>query len=603
VEAVERFWLSLADNVVLLMVMMPLVGSGLVRFLKSSGSEPVYFTGLVNVWLTAGLTVIMVASFRPGQPDASRFSTRMTSSLSWLAEWKRQPDAHEGGSASEQQPQTEADQWHPYGPDIRLSVGVNRYSLWFLVLTVATTLAVFRSISADDPRLISKLSWLLFTESAMLGAFAAQDVILLAMCCQLSTLGLFFLIGQGSDPARREAARRFFRMQTVSGMLILFGLVGTAICHWWMLATVEPGNADLTFSLRRIVASVPRLVFETDAARDLWATVSPWLFISLCSGFVLRLPLPPFHHWWFRVSEHADSRVVAMMAVGYLPLSFYAAVRILVPLFPEHVAQIAPRLFLWGFLSAMFLVVSAVAMNDPRRKMAAAGMAGGCVAFVVALFGEPSGTQGGLLLTVAMSGSLALLHLSVFAVSPGQLAAPAAGVFTDSPPSGTISGDTIRLFDRLPILIGLAGLSAIPLSGSFWGELLILQSIFRRDATAAFWLMVAAFVLAISIRSCWRDFFESPPQRLPAEDSHRSISRQSVVNVMPIILVLAAAAVAPQWIIGPSRTATAEDATARYLIGDESTEETAMSLQEAKRSPGSVLPVTPSLADPVRLGE
>ena len=82
--------------------------------------------------------------------------------------------------------------------------------------------------------------------------------------------------------------------------------------------------------------------------------------------------MPPFHHWWYRVSEHADSRIVAIMAVGYVPFSFYAAARILVPLFPEHVEQIAPRLFLWGFLAALFLSASIVATDNPRRKLIAA---------------------------------------------------------------------------------------------------------------------------------------------------------------------------------------------------------------------------------------
>lgn len=554
-EAVERFWESLAGNVVLLVVVMPLVGAGLVRLMKPSGAEPVYFTGLVNVWLTAGLALVMVARFEPGQPDASEFSTRMTSSLSWLAEWE-QPAAgdvptEQGNSETE----ISAGPWRPVGPDVRLSVGVNRYSLWFLVLTVATTLAAFRSVSADDSRLVSKLSWLLLTESAMLGAFAAQDVILLSMCCQVSTLGLFFLIGQGGDSARREAARRFFRTQTVSGMLILFGLIGASICHWWMAATVEPGSANLTFSLRRIVSAVPRLAFETEAARDLWTSVSPWLFVSLCAGFLLRLPLPPFHHWWYRVSEHADSRIVAMMAVGYLPLSFYAVARILVPLFPEHVSQIAARLFLWTFLAALFLAVSVVAIENRKRKLITAGMVSGCVAFGAAMFGDAASIQGGLLLSISSGGSLALLHLYFVAArdEPG-----------DSQRRASRANDWVR---RLSVMIGLAGVSVIPLSGSFWGEFLILQSVFRRDATSAFWLIVAACLVAISLRHCWRAFLppNSTAEGSDAEGSTLSLADRRVVPLMPIVFVLAAAAAAPQWITGPSRTEDAENGSAAFL--------------------------------------
>ena len=549
-EAVERFWDSLAENVVLLVVVMPLVGAGLVRLMKPSGAEPVYFTGLVNVWLTAVLAVIMVARFEPGQPDGSEFSTRMTSSLSWLADWQQPPVV--GMATPQSSSETESGPWRPVGPDVRLSVGVNRYSLWFLVLTVATTLAAFRSIPTDDSRLVSKLSWLLLTESAMLGAFAAQDVILLAMCCQVSTLGLFFLIGQGGDSARREAARRFLRTQTVSGMLILFGLVGAAICHWWMLATVEPESANLTFSLRRIVSAVPRLAFETEAARDLWISVSPWLFVSLCAGLLLRLPLPPFHHWWYRVTEHADSRIVAMMAVGYLPLSFYGVARILVPLFPEHVAQIAPRLFLWAFLAALFLAVSVVAIENPKRKLIAAGMVSGCLAFGAAMFGDAASIQGGLLLSISSGGSLALLYL--YSVS--------ARVESGDKQRRTSRAD--EWVRRLSVMIGLAGVSVIPLSGSFWGELLILQSVFRRDAAGAFWLIIAGCLVAISLRHSWRVFLP-PDSSVTSGNDGRStmpITGRRVVPLMPVVFVLAAAAIAPQWIAGPPRTGDADEVSA-----------------------------------------
>ncbi len=543
-EAVERFWISLADNVVLLVVMMPLVGAGLVRLMKPSGAEPVYFTGLVNVWLTAVLAVIMVARFEPGQPDAAEFSTRMTSSLSWLADWEQPPSVPMPTEQGHSDVESSSVPWRPAGPDVRLSVGVNRYSLWFLVLTVATTLAAFRSISVEDSRLVSKLSWLLLTESAMLGAFAAQDVILLAVCCQVSTLGLFFLIGQGGDSARREAARRFFRTQTVSGTLILFGLAGVAICHWCMEATVEPGSANLTFSLRRIVSAVPRLAFETEAARDIWTSVSPWLFVSICAGLLLRLPLPPFHRWWYRVSEHADARIVAMMVVGYLPLSFYGVVRILVPLFPEHVAQISPRLFVWAILAALFLAVSVVAIDDPKRKLIAAGMVSGCVAFGAAFFGDAASLQGGLLLSISSGGSLALLHLYSVAAKD------------ESRGNRRRSSRADEWVRRLSVIIGLAGVSVLPLSGSFWGEFLILQSVFRRDAAGAFWLLIAASLVAISLRHSWRVFLPTSSSFANGskDGSTTLMTGRRVVSLMPIVFVLAAAAIAPQWIAGPGRT-------------------------------------------------
>lgn len=549
VSAIEGFWNSLADNAVLLIVVMPLAGSALVRLMRPSGSEPVYFTGLVNVWLTMGLALIMVARFEPGQQDDSEFATRITSSLSWFAEWQPTLSVDADSLRSDGTTQGAGLKWHPVGPDVRLSVGVNRYSLWFMLLTVATTLVVFRSISSEDTRLVSKLSWLLLTESAMLGTFAAQDLVLLAMCCQVSTLGLFFLIGQGGNFLRREAARRFFRTQTVSGMLILAGLIGVSISHWWMLATTNPEEANLTFSLRRIVAGVPRLAFETDAAHDLWLAVSPWLFVALCGGLVLRLPLPPFHHWWYRVSERSDSRLIAVMAVGYVTLPFYVMVRVVVPLFPELMAEMAPRLFLWTLLSSVGLAVSAVVIENPRRRLAAIGIVSGTVAFGAALAGEASGRQGGLLLTVSTGGSLALLYLSGFVARTET---------SPEPGSTTSAHDAVK---RAAVMLALAGLAVVPLSGSFWGELMILDSVFRRDSTAAFWLIIAALLVALSLRRCCESRGAKSMSNDAVRGSHLSPGVNHGLHLMPIAVILVAAAIFPQWIIGPPRSGATEDAS------------------------------------------
>lgn len=550
VSEFERFWNSLADNAVLLMVVMPLVGSGLVRLMRPSGSEPVYFTGLVNVWLTMGLALIVVARFEPGQQDESEFATHTTSSLSWFAEWQPSLSIDASSSGSDEAIRKADLKWHPIGPDVRLSVGVNRYSLWFMLLTVATTLVVFRSISPQDTRLVSTLSWLLLTESAMLGAFAAQDLILLAMCCQVSTLGLFLLIGQGGNFLRREAARRFFRTQTVSGMLILAGLVGVSISHWWMLATTRPEEANLTFSLRRIVSGLPRLAFETDAAHDLWLAVSPWLFVALCGGLMLRLPLPPFHHWWYRVCERSDSRLIALMVVGYVTLPFYMMVRVVVPLFPQLMTEMAPRLFLWTLLTSVGLAVSIVVIENLRRRLAAIGIVSSTVAFGAVILGELSGRQGGLLLTVSSGGSLALLYLSGFVARTETSSASGRA---------TTANDVVK---RAVVLLALAGLAAVPLSGSFWGGIMILDSVFRRDSTAAFWLIIAALLVALSLRKCCEFRMAESGADDDWPDVEPSAGINHALHLMPVVVILVAAAVFPQWIIGSSQSGATGNARA-----------------------------------------
>lgn len=535
-EAAQRFWQSLSDNAVLLMVVMPVVGAVLVRFMRRSGSEPVYFTGLVNVWLTAGLATIMVIAFEPASLDTSPFETKISSSIHWIADWTPPPPSATGESVP-------TATWTFSGLNVRFAVGANRLNLWFLVLTVVTSLAAAHTLSQDDPRLVSKLSWMLLTEAALLGALAAQDVILLAMCAQVSTLGVFFLLGQGGDPARREAARRFFRTQTLSGFLLLVGLTGAAISHWWMQATVvseeSPRSPRLTFNLTRIVDEAPELAFTTDAAHELWTAVSPWLFVAMCGALLLRLPMPPFHHWWYRVNEHADSRTLALFAAGYLPLSFYGAARIVVPLFPELVSEMAPRVFLWGQWSAILLGFATLVIDRPRRLAATAAIIGLTIAFGAVFFGDDSTITGGMLLTLGVCSSLSMLSL------------------VSEPVTQASTPRTVAV----ALVVGSAGLAVLPLSASFWGEIQILDAVFRRDSSAAFWLIIATMCVGISMT---KQLAKALRDRPLADADTRTIagSRVSLLAFAPLLALLLCGGLMPEWITGPFDTSPLEDNSA-----------------------------------------
>ena len=241
-----RVFTSAASHVVLLLVVLPAFGAILVRLMRRAGFESVYYTAVTNGWTGLVLAAVMLGCFLSGaftNPAEPLPQDRLVSSIQWHGELvPAKTETNDG------QPELVR-----FGPNIRITVGVSGVSVWLLALTVAVTVVFIQSLSPEDDRLVLRLSWILLTEAALIGTLAALDVALLSFCSLLSVVGLSILIAEFGGPRRREAARRFFIGQLASGMLLMLGLVGLAISHWWMQVSDFNQSPDMTFSLRAIV--------------------------------------------------------------------------------------------------------------------------------------------------------------------------------------------------------------------------------------------------------------------------------------------------------------------------------------------------------------
>ncbi|MCH7752099.1 MAG: hypothetical protein IH898_08095, partial [Planctomycetes bacterium] len=80
-----RFWQTLAENVVFLMFVMPLVGAGLVVATSRLGLDVIRRTALTNVLLTFSLSILMAANYQPHrQDDSGKLQTiQMVTAVRW----------------------------------------------------------------------------------------------------------------------------------------------------------------------------------------------------------------------------------------------------------------------------------------------------------------------------------------------------------------------------------------------------------------------------------------------------------------------------------------------------------------------------------------
>ena len=127
--------------------------------------------------------------------------------------------------------------------DVQFFLGLDGLNVWLVALTSLMTLvAVWVSWESVTERAYAFYFWLFALQTAVIGAFAAFDVILFYVFFELTLIPSFFLIGGwGVGGGRRDAARKFFLYTLVGGLVTLTGIVGVVVTN--PVPVVDPTTA------------------------------------------------------------------------------------------------------------------------------------------------------------------------------------------------------------------------------------------------------------------------------------------------------------------------------------------------------------------------
>ena len=245
--------------------------------------------------------------------------------------------------------------------DVRLSLGLDGLSLWMFGLSALLSVtAVFVSWEAITDRPVGFYALLLVLESAMLGVFAARDVLLFYVFFEFTLVPLFFLIGIWGHEERRKAAVKFF-VYTLAGSLLTFlGLL--AIVLW---NTAHSGT--VTFDIEALTdATVIHPLPMTAAGGWLQMVV----FLALLAGFAVKVPIVPFHTWLPLAHVEAPTGGSVDLAGVLLKIGIYGFLRFSMPMLPEATAAAAPWLFGLGVAGIIYGALVALVQTDLKRLVA-----------------------------------------------------------------------------------------------------------------------------------------------------------------------------------------------------------------------------------------
>ena len=382
--------------------------------------------------------------------------------------------------------------WFVNGPfDIRFSVGLDGLSIWLFGLSALLTVtAVFVSWDAVKEKAVGFYGLLLLLEAAMLGVFAARDIILFYVFFEFTLVPLFFLIGIWGHDDRRRAAVKFFIYTFAGSVLAFLGLL--AIVLW-----NASHSGVLSFDIATLTAGLSSHPLPMTPE---WGYLQLWVFLALFVGFAIKVPIVPVHTWLPLAHVEAPTGGSVDLAGVLLKIGIYGFLRFSLPMLPEAAAVAAPWLVALGAVGIIYGALVALVQKDLKRMVAYSSVShmGYCVMGLFAL--EPVAVEGANLQLInhglASAGLFATVGM-IYERYHTRKIAELGGIASQTP--------------WLAVFFMLFTFSAIGLPGlnGFVGEFMVLAGTFQRawTATPADWgstyMLLALVAVAGVVLGAW----------------------------------------------------------------------------------------------------
>jgi len=204
---------------------------------------------------------------------------------------------------------------------VTLDLGADSVAMMLVLLTtLLVPLCVWGSFSAITSRRREYYAWLLILETAMLGVFLAQDLILFYVCFELTLVPMFFLIAIYGGKNRALASVKFF-IYTFTGSL--FTLAGFIYVAWQYAQSV---GGTWSFAINDLT---------TFAATQMTSTEQGWILLALLAGFAVKIPVFPLHTWLPIAHTEAPAAGSVILAGVLLKLGTFGIYRFVLPMVPE----------------------------------------------------------------------------------------------------------------------------------------------------------------------------------------------------------------------------------------------------------------------------
>ncbi len=411
---------------------------------------------------------------------------------------------------------------------VRYTLGIDGLNLWLVGLTTllfaASALWICVRPPAERTRLYAFHVGL--AETAVLGAFLAQDLILFVLFFDLMLVPFYFLVGQWGTGDRVAATFKLVIYTLVGSLLMLAAAVATGIT-----AGAGP-DGGTSFSMAAL------------AAAPLGEGSQRWIFAAFALAFLIKMPAFPFHGWMPDGYRSMPLPVLAVFSGVLSKVAAYGFLRVALPIFPDAVEDFQTPILLLALASILYGSAQAFTQTNARLILGYSSVAQlGFITLGIFALGEAAGAQGALLqmvnhgLVVApLFFIVALLHERTGTEDIREM----GGVAFRAP-----------VLTALFLIVALATL-AMPGSANFAGEFLILLGLFNTKLVFA---IIAFTGVAMASVYMLRMFIRTMHNRVGPNVKSHDLSVRDALVLVPLVLVILAFAVYPQQALDHSESA------------------------------------------------
>src|SRR5262249_20341527 len=192
-------------------------------------------------------------------------------------------------------------------PDLMVSyhVGFLAYGLWLAGLAVAVMAATIGyAFWAGRERPRAYFGLMLFLTGAIVGVFAAQDLLRFYVFWEAMLIPLYVLVGVWGGPGRLRATLLFV-IYTMAGSLLMLASI--------VVLGLQQGTFDL-------------VNHKTSS--------SMWIFLGFAAAFAVKAPLFPVHAWLPETYRESSAEVSAVLSGVVSKLAAFGFLRIAIAKFP-----------------------------------------------------------------------------------------------------------------------------------------------------------------------------------------------------------------------------------------------------------------------------
>jgi NADH-quinone oxidoreductase subunit M len=233
-------------------------------------------------------------------------------------------------------------------------LGIDGISLLLILLTTfIMPISILASWNTIKSRLKEFYFLILLLEGSLIGVFASLDLILFYVFWEFILIPMYFLIGIWGAENRIYATLKFFIFTMFGSVLLLVGII-------WLVLQCQTFSGVITFEL-------PSLVHHS-----LYIPVGKQIiiFVLVSLGFLIKIPLFPFHTWLPDAHVQAPTAGSVILAALLLKMGTYGLLRFSLPLFPMVFVKLTPYIAILAVIGIIYGALLSIVQKDIKKLIA-----------------------------------------------------------------------------------------------------------------------------------------------------------------------------------------------------------------------------------------